>query len=72
MMSPMVDGVPTEGYARAFSSTALARSTAGMVPFVAALMASPPGASSRVAGTFAAGQVIAVTSVPEQGAGEPV
>jgi hypothetical protein len=38
-----------------------------MVPFAANLMASTPRVSSRVAGTFAAGQVIVVASVPNRG-----
>src|SRR5499425_43544 len=67
MMSPMVDGVLTPGYACAFSSSVLACSTAGVVPFVATLMASTPRVSSRVAGTFAAGQVIVVASLPNRG-----
>src|SRR5215469_1721168 len=63
----MVDGALTAGYARAFSSTVLACSTAGVVPFVATLMASTPRVLSRAAGTFAAGQVIVVASVPNRG-----
>src|SRR2546421_2480945 len=66
-MSLRVDGVLTAGYACAFFSSVLACSTAGVVPFVATLMASTPRVSSRVAGTFAAGQVIVVASVPNRG-----
>src|SRR5580700_9567613 len=55
------------GYACAFSSTVLACSTAGLLPSVPTLMASTPRVSSRVAGTFAAGQVIVVASVPNRG-----
>src|SRR5580704_13718629 len=66
-MSPMVDSALTAGYARAFSSIVLACSTAGPEPFVATLMASTPRASSLAAGTFAAGQVIIVASMPNRG-----
>src|SRR5215470_2755289 len=71
MMSPMVDSVLTAGYARAFTSTVLACSTACVLPFVPTLMASTPRLSSRVAGTFAAGQVIVVASVPNRGPSNP-
>src|SRR5215470_14029312 len=67
MMSPMVDGVVAPGYACAFSSSVLACSIVGAEPFVATLMASTPRVSSRMAGTFAAGQVIVVASVPNRG-----
>src|SRR5258708_21105465 len=67
MMSPMVDGVLTPGYACALSSTVLACSTAGVLPSVPTLMASTPRVSSRVAATFTAGQVIAVASMPNRG-----
>src|SRR5215469_16375747 len=63
----MVAGALTAGYACAFSSSVLACSTACVVPFVATLMASTPRLSSRPAGTFAAGQVIVVASVPNRG-----
>jgi len=66
-MSLMVDGALMAGYACGFSSTVLACSTVGLEPFVATLMASTPRVSSRAAGTFAAGQVIAVASVPNRG-----
>src|SRR6516162_9318288 len=58
----MVVGAPRPGYAGAFSSSVLACSTACVVPFVAT-----PRVSSRAAGTFAAGQVIVVASVPNRG-----
>src|SRR6516165_3724426 len=63
----MVLGAPTPGYAGAASSSVLACSSARVVPFVATLMASTPRLSSRAAGTFAAGQVIVVASVPNRG-----
>src|ERR1700730_16384829 len=62
-MSLIVDGVLRPGYACAFSSKVLARSTAGTVPVVPRLMASTPRVSSRAAGTFAAGQVNVEKSV---------
>ena len=69
----MVDGALRPGYACAFSSTVLACSTAGVVPFVPTLMASTPRVSSREAGTFAAGQVIRGRRPwRNQGAVEPV
>ena len=61
----MVDGPLMVGYACAFSSTVPTCSTAAAEPFVATLMASTPRVSSREAGTFAAGQVISVGSVPD-------
>src|SRR5579859_6811140 len=66
-MSLMVDTVLTARYADAFSSIVLACSTAGVLPSVPTSMVSTPRASSRAAGTFAAGQVIAVASVPNRG-----
>ena len=67
----MVDGALTLGYACAFSSTVLACSTADTEPFVPTLMASTPRLSSRVAGTFAAGQVIPADVVPDRGPSNP-
>ena len=67
MMSLRVDGVLMAGYASAFSGTVLACSIAGTEPPVATLMASTPRVSSREDGTFAAGQVIVVASMPARG-----
>src|SRR5262245_51291987 len=67
----MVDGAPRAGYAGGVSSSVLACSIAGTEPPVPTLMASTPRVSSRAAGTFAAGQVIEVASVPDWGPLKP-
>src|SRR5579859_5742856 len=67
----MVDGPPGAEYPGAFSSTVLARSTAGTEPFVATLMASTPRVSSRAAGTFTAGQVIPADVAASSGPANP-
>src|ERR1700722_14512440 len=56
MKSPMVDGALRFASGYAFSSTVLARSTAGAEPSVPTLTASTPRLSNRVAGMFTAGQ----------------
>src|SRR5579859_3117533 len=65
----MLDGVAAAlEYADTLSSTALACSVADAVPLVATLMASTPRLSSRVAGTFTAGQVTSARSwMPHKG-----
>src|ERR1700736_3597481 len=67
----MVDGVLRAEYACAFSSTVLARSTAGTEPFVPTLKASTARLSSREAGTFTAGQVISADVLPSRGPPNP-
>src|SRR5271154_5041183 len=67
----MVDGAVRLGEVYALSSIVLACSTAGTEPFVPTLMASTPRLSSREAGTFTAGQVIAADVLASRGPPNP-
>src|SRR5450755_1927402 len=67
----MVDGPPGAAYARAFSSTVLACSTAATEPFVPTLMASTPRLSSGKPWRFMAGQVIPADVLPSRGPANP-
>jgi hypothetical protein len=71
MMSLIVAGAETGVAAGAFSSTVLACSTAGLLPFVPTLMASTPGVASRAAGTFTAGQTNELRYLPLRGSLNP-